>query len=124
MVRMHRTELSIANYGFGKLNSIASEVDLGPTLAAVYMYTSTHGMLCDPYGPIPVAEVDAWGRSRSGFNQVGIQSYVRDLLAPKTELDNFITESIADSELRRRRSDQLKVSAQPLGSPSLTKVQV
>ena len=124
LVRMHKTELSSANYRFGKLNPIDLEVELGPSLEAVYMYTSTHGTLSDSGGPIPVSEIFARGRSRLGLNQVGVQRYVRDLLAPTMELDTFISESIADPEIRRRRSDQLKVYAQPFMSPSLTKVQI
>lgn len=124
LVRMHETELSNANYRFDKLNAIDLEVELGPPLEAVYIYTSTHGTLCDSNGPIPVAEIDARGRSRLGLNQVAIQRYVRDLLAPKMELDTFIVGSIDDPDLRRRRSDQLKVNAQPFTPPSLTTVRI
>ena len=124
LVRMHETELSNANYRFDKLNAIDLEVELGPPLEAVYIYTSTHGTLCDPNGPIPVAEIDARGRPRLGLNQVAIQRYVRDLLTPEMELDTFIAGSIDNPDLRRHRSDQLKVNAQPFTPSSLTTIRI
>ena len=124
LVQMHETELSSANYRFCKLNAIDLVVEIGPPLEAVYLYTSTHGTLCDPNGSIPVAEVDARGRPRLGLNQIAIQRYVRDLLTPEMELDTFIVGSIDNTGLRRRRSDQLKVKAQPFTPSSLTTVQI
>ena len=124
LVRMHETELSSANYRFDKLNAIDLEVELGPPLEAVYIYTSTHGTLCDPNGSIPVAEVDARGRPRLGLNQIAIQRYVRDLLTLEMELDTFIAGSIYNPGLRRRRSDQLKGKAQPFTPSSLTTVRI
>ena len=121
---MHETELSSANYRFGKLNTINLEVEIGPPLGGVYVYTSTHGTLCDTNGPIPVAEVDARGRPRLGLNQIDIQRYVRDLLTLEMELDTFIVGSIDNPGLRRRRSDQLKVKAQPFTPSSLTTVRI
>ena len=122
LVRMHETELSGANYRFSKLNTINLEVELGPPLEAVYMYASIRGTLSDCNGPIPVAEIRARGRARFGLNQVGIQRYVRDLLDPEIELEAFIAGSINDPDLRQRRSNQLKVNAQPFNPPSLTTV--
>ncbi len=122
LVRMHETELSGANYRFGKLNTINLEVEVGPPLEAVYMYASTRGTLCDCKGPIPVAEIGARGRARLGLNQVGIQRYVRDLLAPEIGLEAFIAGSIDDPDLRRSRSDQLKVNAQSFTPSPLTTV--
>ena len=124
LVRMHETELSSANYRFGRLNTIDVEVEVGPPLEAVYIYTSTHGTLCDSNGPIPLAEIGARGRSRLGLNQVGIQRYVRDLLTPEMELDTFIAGSIDNPDLRRHRSDQLKVNAQPFTPSSLTTIRI
>ena len=124
LVRMHETELSSANYRFGKLNTINLEVEIGPPLGGVYVYTSTHGTLCDTNGPIPVAEVDARGRHRLGLNQIAIQRYVRDLLTLKMELDTFIVGSIDNPGLRRRRSDQLKVKAKAFTPSSLTTVRI
>ena len=86
------------------------------------MYASIRGTLNDCNGPIPVAEIGARGRARFGLNQVGIQRYVRDLLDPKIELEAFITGSINDPNLRRRRSNQLKVNAQPFNPLSLMTV--
>ena len=71
---MHKTELSSANYRFGKLNTIDLEVELGPSLEAVYMYTSTHGTLSDSGGPIPLSrrsllEVGpVWASIKSAFS--------------------------------------------------------
>ena len=114
----------MSNYRFCRLNTIGLGLEIEPLLEAVYIYTSTHGELCDSNGPIPVPEADDQGRPHLDFNQVAIQRYVCDLLAPKMELDTFIVESIDNIGLRRRRSDQIKVKAQPFTPSSLTTVRI
>lgn len=109
--RMHETEISSANYGFGRLGGLRVTCEVGPPLDSFYIYNSTRGTLCRDGTPIPVAEIPARGRAWTAMNQTQVQHHVRDRLAPGKSLDEFIHESIADADLRRQRSDTLKEGA-------------
>ena len=124
LIRMHETEVSSANYGFGLLGDIELEPEIGPPLEAVHIYNSTRGTLCDSDGPIPVAEIPALGRSRPALSQADVQGYVRDLIAPEADLDHFIRASIDDPAARRQRADRLTANARPFVPAKFTAVPI
>lgn len=113
LVRMHETEVSSANCGFGRLGGLGIEAELGPGIDAVHIYTSTRGTLCHDGEPIPLAEVTARGRRWRAMSQTEVQAHVHRRLEPDMDPDAFIHQSIADRELRWHRSEHLKEGARP-----------
>lgn len=113
LVRMHETEVSSANYGFGRLDGLRVTAELGPEMDAVHIYTSTRGTLCHDGVPIPLAEVAAEGRTWPAMSQVEVQAHVHRRLEPDLDPDAFIHQSINDRDLRWQRSERLKAGARP-----------
>jgi len=124
LVRMHETEISSANYGYGRLGGIEIETELGPKLDAVHIYNSRRGTLAHDDAPIPIAEIAADGRGWRAMNQLEVQHHVLARLAPGRDLAAFIRESVADADLRRRRSDDLKIGARPFAPPDFTEIPI
>ena len=124
LVRMHDTEISSANYGFGRLSGLRIRCEAGPSLDAVYLYVSSRGTLSRSGNPIPVAEISAQNRTWPAMDQLAVQRHVRDRLSPKTNLDAFITASIDDGDLRRQRSDALKEGAGPFAPLTLEMIPI
>lgn len=122
--RMHETEISSANYGFGRLDGIRIRCESGPMLESVHIYNSRRGTLCHDGAPIPVAEIAARGRYWRAMNQLEVQHHVRQRLAPEHELADFIRHSVDDAQLRRRRSDALKAGARPFQHPDFTEIPI
>ena len=110
--RMHETEMTGSNYSFGVLTDLNIEVETGPCLEEVFTYTSKHGVLCDPDGPIFVAEIESTNPSRSRLTQFEVQTFARDKISQNTDIDQFILSSINDPKIRRQRSRKLKLIAQ------------
>ena len=124
LTRMHETEVSGTNYGFGLLSDLQIDVEAGPPVEAVHIYNSTRGTLCDDHGPIPLLEVQAEGRSRRAMSQLEVQEHIRDILNPGMETDDFIRTSINDPDLRQVRSDQLRINAQPFAAKSFREIPI
>ena len=124
LTRMHDTEVSSANYGFGRLADLRIDPEAGPALDALYIYNSTRGTLCHKGQPIPLAEVPARGRTWTAMSQLTVQDHVRRRLAPEVDADTFIHQYIADTDLRRRRSDQLKEGARPFAPAAFESIQI
>jgi hypothetical protein len=124
LARMHETEISSANYGYGRLERIALATELGPELDTVHIYNSRRGTLAHGGTPIPIAEIAAEGRSWRAMNQLEVQHHVLERLAPGQDLAGFIKQSVADADLRRERSDALKQGARPFLPPAFTEVPI
>ena len=112
LTRMHHTEITDGNYGFGLLVNLNIDVETGPSLNKVFTYVSKHGTLCDMIGPILVSKVSSRKRRRPGFSQLEVQKFARDKIAPDFGINQFIQTSIDYPEIRLQRSERLKVMAQ------------
>lgn len=122
--RMHETEILSANYGFGRLDGVALRCEAGPALDAVHVYNSRRGTFCLDGEPIAIAEISAKRRHWRAMTQMEMQHHVLDRLAPGYELTHFIESSVSDADLRRRRSDELKIGARPFSPPNFHEVEI
>ncbi|MBT6095928.1 MAG: hypothetical protein HOH04_13675 [Rhodospirillaceae bacterium] len=122
--RMHETEISSANYGYGRLNSVRMKCELGPALNSVHIYNSRRGTLCHNEEPIPVAEIPAQNRSWKAMSQLDVQDHVCRRLAPEHDLQTFIRSSIDDQDLRFERSESLKTGARVFDHPGFTEISI
>jgi hypothetical protein len=120
--RMHETEIASANYGYGRLDGVRMNCEVGPSLQSIHIYNSRRGTLCHNDQPVPVAEVPAEGRRWAAMNQIQVQDHVRQRLAPKHDLQTFIGDSISDASLRHHRSETLKLGARPFDHPDFTEI--
>jgi hypothetical protein len=62
---------------------------------------------------VGVAAVETSNRRFPALTQTQVLRAVRDLVAPRADLDDFIVENVHDPELARRRSEQLSRTARP-----------
>ena len=122
--RMHETEIGTANYGYGSLNGVHIESEIGPPLQSVFVYASRRGALLHSGSPISVAEIPAVGRNWPAFTQIQVQVHVRDRLSPETELNEFIRNAIGDPEMRRARTEVLERDSQPFNPPDFTIIEI
>ena len=114
--RMHETEISSANYVFGRLENIELQIEFGPSLDFVYVYASRRGILCHEGSPISVSEISVTSRNWLSLTQEQVQRHTRDQLDPGKELREFICESIVKPDLRRKRTQALEKKSQPFKS--------
>jgi hypothetical protein len=122
--RMHETEISSANYGYGRLGGVRMKCDFGPNLDSIHIYNSRRGTLCHNDQPVPVAEVPAQGRRWAAMDQLQVQEHVRRRLAPDHDLQTFIRHSVNDATLRQTRSDALKHGARPFDPPDFIEIPI
>ncbi len=116
--RMHETEVSAANYGYGEIVSIDHSADHGPSPSSIFLYAGTRGALNRSGNPIPLAEVTATGRRWPAMTQIEVQIHARDRIADDHEIDRFILSSVDNSAVRRQRTEQLAVDALPFDDPA------
>ncbi len=124
LVRMHETEVASANYGYGRLDDVRLRAEAGPPLNAVHIYNSRRGTLAQAGEPVPIAEIAARGRRWPAMTQIEVQHHVLGRLAPGQDLKRFIKSSVDDAELRRRRSDELKLGARPFSPPNFREIEI
>lgn len=122
--RMHETEVSAANYGFGRIDGIEINNEFGPKLDHLHIYNSKRGTLCNNDKPVPLAEVSAEGRRWTAMTQIDVLHHVRDRLQPDHDLKRFIRDSVANADLRRERSDTLKHGARPFSHPRFIEIAI
>ena len=122
--RMHETEISSANYGYGRLDGVSIKCELGTDLDSIHIYNSRRGTLCHNDQPVPVAEVPAEGRRWAAMDQLQVQDHVRQRLAPEHDLQTFIRHSVNDASLRQTRSDALKQGARPFDHPDFIEIPI
>ena len=124
LVRMHETEVTAANYGFGRLDGVIVRAEIGPDLETVYLYNSKRGTLCLEGKPIALSEVSAEGRSGPAMSQTEVLHHVRRRLAPEHDLEAFVHHSVEDADLRRSRTEALKDGAKPFHHPRFTEIAI
>ncbi len=122
--RIHETEVATGNYHFGRLDGIELQLEMGLTLASVYVYCSSRGSLGNNGGPVALAEVEAMGRKWPSLNQEEIQALVRDRVAPGLTMDQFIQEAIDNSSIRRARTEALMADSLPFNFSRFTPIEV
>ena len=112
LARMHETE-GPENYRFAEADAAALETAEGIRPRTVFTDHGRRGAFA-PHGvPVPLAAVDAAGRSHTPLPQHTALAAARDLLEPGTSLDDFILSTVADDALRRRRTESLAAHAVP-----------
>ncbi|MFQ5784759.1 MAG: hypothetical protein ACE5H8_08035 [Alphaproteobacteria bacterium] len=121
---MHRTELSALNYVYGRLDGLSLVfAELGARDAA-HVYLTRHGHLGIDGAPFALAAIRARGRRFRALGKVAVLALARDHLAPGTDLDAFILETVADADLRRTRSEALRRCARPFDFAGFTPLEV
>ena len=121
--RMHETEIGSANYVFGRLENLELGIELGPSLDFVHVYVSRRGVLCHEGSPISVSEIPATGRTWLARTQEQVQRHIRDQFNPGKELREFICGSIADPDLRRKRTKALEKKSQSFKGPGFVPIE-
>ncbi len=112
LARMHETE-GPENYRFAEADGAALETAEGIRPQTVFTYHGRRGAFA-PHGvPVPLAAVEAVGRSHTPLPQDTALAAARDLLDPGVPLDDFILSMVADEALRRRRTESLAAHALP-----------
>ncbi len=121
---MHEGELSALNYVFGRLGGLGLELDGIGGLGAVHVYLTCNGHLGLNRAPSALAAIDARDRRFAALTKVEVLRRARDHLAPGRDLDEFILETVADADLRRERSDELRRHAWPMAAPGFEVIEV
>ncbi len=111
--RMHESESIGFNYDFMRLDGIDLRLEGGLQLDRVYAYVSRRGCILHDGTPIALQAVPAEGRAWRALDQERMLEVARQRLAPQAGLDDFITQTIADEDLRRARTEALEAVAQP-----------
>lgn len=124
LARMHETEISAANYAYGRLRVPGLKAEMGPHMDTVHLYASRRGILRDGGQPIPLSEVEAAGRRWPSMTQRQIQAHICETLAPGTELKQFLLASIDDPDERKRRTEVLSQSATPVEYPAFSTIEI
>lgn len=121
---MHTTEIASENYHFCRLNDVSVRVENGPDLDHLYFYQSSRGALPINGAPVPLAEVPAANRRWQARSQDEIQSHAHGMFAPHMDFDDFVTENINASDVRRQRTDSLHAEALPFCYENVTVVDI
>lgn len=98
------------NYDVVPLDAPARLED-GSLVEGMVAYVSRVGCLNVGGRPVALAAVAAEGRQFPAMTQVEMLSHCRDRLAPDTDLDTFIVETVEDAAIRERRKALLRRDA-------------
>ncbi len=105
--RMHETE-GKDNYRFESLyRQNLSLQAFDATLDRVFAYVGKRHTLRRTDAPVPIASIKAHGRKHEALDQAAAMAHIRDQLAPGTELDAFILQTIGCPITRRHRTERL-----------------
>ena len=110
---MHDAEISAGNYIFGRLAGIALVPHGRAKMSECWAYVSPHGSLDVARAPVALAAVPAERRRFQPLLTADVLNHARDRLKPGANLDQFISETIAEHTLRRTRTRALRQSAIP-----------
>lgn len=105
---MHATEISAANYVYGRLDKLILEVDSLEIINSAFVYLTLYGSAMLDDAPMALSAVKARRRQFESASTPAMLARARDHTAPGTSLDNFILENIENPELRRERSATLR----------------
>ena len=117
---MHKTEAVGVNYDFGRLDDIDLRMDGGGVLDHVFSYISRRGCLTWDGLPVPLSAIKAEGRRWPALTQEQVLEVARDRLEPGHSLDDFISGTITDKEIRNARTKALESGARPFEYHSVT----
>lgn len=105
--RMHETE-GADNYRFDRLYRLKLSLQAyDVTLDRVYAYVGKRHNLDRDGSPVPIEAIQARGRKHTALDQTDAMTHIRDRLAPGTELDEFILQTIGCPVTRRHRTERL-----------------
>ena len=108
---MHGTEISAANYVYGRLGRLTLELDGFETIDAAFIYLTLHGAVALSGAPTALSAVKAARRRFGSASAPAMLAMARDHTAPDMALDDFILENIENPDKRRERTAQLRRSA-------------
>ncbi len=117
LCRMHATE---ANYNFDRLTNFSLETDFGHSPQEVFVYTAKFGCYNHNGGCLSLTEIPARNRKFSSATQTEAQSFLRNQLADRIDLDDFIEEQVKDNVVRAGRVAAMHANAIEIGYPSDT----
>ena len=115
--RMHTTE---ANYNFDRLTNFCLETDLGQNPQEVFVYTAKVGCYNHNGGCLSLTEIPAINRKFLSATQSEAQSFLRNRLADRMDLDEFVAEQITDNLVRVGRVAAMRANAIEIGYPRET----
>jgi len=114
---MHATELSTANYHYGRLDDIDLTLeDGGDALQSVHAYISRRGHVVLDGDAVALAVVPAEGRRRPAKTTAQMLEHAHARLAPDHALDDFILRLIGDAPYRRDCVKSLAANAGAFGA--------
>jgi len=112
LIRMHATE---ANYNFDRLTNFCLETDFGQSPQEVFVYTAKVGCYNHNGGCLSLTEIPAINRKFSSATQIEAQSFLRNRLADRMDLDEFIEEQVKDNVVRAGRVAAMRDNAIEIG---------
>jgi len=113
---MHETELTAANYSFGKLKNIHLDIDRIGLETSVFYYHGTRGALALDGEPVALSTVDAKNRRHKTMDQRQINRLVQQRFRPHLSHSEFLKQLINDQGFRKHATDflsQLSISHDP-----------
>ncbi len=105
---MHGTEISSANYVFGRLGKVTLELDGLETIDEAFAYLTLYGSAMLDDAPTALSAVKARRRQFESASTPAMLARARDHTTPGMALDAFIMENIENPALRRERSATLR----------------
>ncbi|NKB22230.1 MAG: hypothetical protein GKS01_17225 [Alphaproteobacteria bacterium] len=112
--RMHATE---GNYSYDRLTDVWLETDHGQAPQEVFAYTAKVGCYNHNGSCLSLAEISATNRKFASATQSEAQEFLRDRLAVGTDLDQFVSDHIADNVVRVGRVAAMRADAIEIGYP-------
>ena len=120
LARMHETEFRRHTYLFGLLQGVRLEPDLLPAMDTVSSYVGGCGHIAPEGEPLALAAIRVEGRRFRTCSQTEALRTIQTMLGDAGPLDAFIREAIDDEEVRRQRTEALRVQAQSFSYPHFT----
>ncbi|MBO38057.1 MAG: hypothetical protein CMM75_02610 [Rhodospirillaceae bacterium] len=112
--RMHATE---ANYTFDRLTNFCLETDLGQSPQEVFVYTAKVGCYNHNGCCLSLTEIPAINRKFFSATQTEAQSFLRNQVADRMDLDEFVEEQITDNVIRVGRVAKMRADAIEIDYP-------
>ena len=117
LAHMHTTETGRGNYVFGELSNLNVEHECGPAIDRAGAYVTTRGALALDGCAVPLAEVEAMGRSNPALRQRDLIQSLLNLHSREDTVEAFVQRNIDDEDERERRQTMLAIGALPFTYP-------
>lgn len=120
--KMHESEAIGTNYRYARLDGVSIDCAAHGPLDSIYAYISLHGSLVLKGTPITLAGIKSEANPFPAYDQLQIQSALRDGIAPGMDLHEFIRQTIDEAAIRAERTKYLRRNTQKFDHPAVTTI--